>query len=360
LQKGECGFCHFVDGHANALRSNHAGSKKRIKKKMRANAVPGIPEEVVSESIDTEDTINDEDTEVADSVCSICGSGISCREKMDMLREAAEDGEAEQQFELGSRYLLGEGVQQSLEKALHWHREAAAQCHAGAQVSLGCFAQDDEEAFSWYQKAADHGDTEGQERLAVCFRIGHGVERSREMSLKWFTMAAEQGSPVAQFELGCMYAEGEGTPQCDKRSAECFIQAAIQDHEGAQVRSYVGFWKLPSLAAQRHKLLWGVHMKMATEYERASPRLHSGTVKQLMEAIVMLNISLLISTRLAMVSDKAMTRLHSGTVKQLIKATVMLSMSLLISTRLAMVSVKAMTRLSHCIAKQLAVAMGSV
>lgn len=84
---------------------------------MCANAMPSVPEEEVSKSIDTEDTINVEDTEVADSVCSICGSGISCREEMDMLREAAEDGEAEQQFELGRRYLLGEGVQQSLEKA---------------------------------------------------------------------------------------------------------------------------------------------------------------------------------------------------------------------------------------------------
>lgn len=236
LQRGECGFCHFPNGHMAAQRANTSGSKKRTKKKMRVKAMLDIPEDGVVESNDAEDASNDEGTKVVEFFCSECDAPVSRRDQMDTLRELAKDGEAQQQFELGRRYLLGEDVQQSLEKGLHWHREAAAQGHAGAQVSLGHFAQDDEEALSWYLKAAEQDDTEGLEMLALCFLTGQGVERSPEMSLQLFTMAAEKGSCVAQFRLGCMYALGDGAPQSDELSAEFFFQAASQDHEHAQVR----------------------------------------------------------------------------------------------------------------------------
>lgn len=63
-------------------------------------------------------------------------------------------------------------------------------------------------AYSWYQKAANHGLDAAQWRIGEMYARGLGVEPNIEKAIAWRTKAAEQGNPVYQFVMGMMYIYG--------------------------------------------------------------------------------------------------------------------------------------------------------
>ena len=79
-------------------------------------------------------------------------------------KKAADQGDAEAQFNLGVMYSLGEGVPKDYKQAVYWYRKAADQGHADAQSNLGFMyhegrgvPKDDTQAVYWLRKAADQG-----------------------------------------------------------------------------------------------------------------------------------------------------------------------------------------------------------
>ncbi|MGA2716323.1 MAG: hypothetical protein ABSG41_24780 [Bryobacteraceae bacterium] len=95
--------------------------------------------------------------------------------------QAAEQGDAEEQFTLGRMYHYGEG-----------------------------FTQDYAEAAKWYRKAAEQGDDLSQCQLGVMYTFGQGVAQDYGEAAKWFREAADRGSDKAQFNLGLLYKFGAG------------------------------------------------------------------------------------------------------------------------------------------------------
>ena len=100
------------------------------------------------------------------------------------LRERAEQGDAEAQNELGSRYYEGRGV-----------------------------PRDYAEAETWVRRAADQGHARGQYNLGLMYFRGRGVAQNEAEAVKWYRRAAEQGFVAAQVGLGYMYEYGAGVPQ---------------------------------------------------------------------------------------------------------------------------------------------------
>ena len=91
---------------------------------------------------------------------------------MKILREKAENGDVESQFNLGIQYQDGKGVEQNFKEAIKWYREAAEQGDSDAQNNLGFMYEkglgverDFDEATKWYRKASEQGDIEAQKRL---------------------------------------------------------------------------------------------------------------------------------------------------------------------------------------------------
>ena len=77
--------------------------------------------------------------------------------------QAAKQGYAPAQYNLGLMYTQGQGVRQDYVEAVKWYRKAAEQGHVDAQVNLGGLyadgrgvRQDYAEAVNFYIKAADH------------------------------------------------------------------------------------------------------------------------------------------------------------------------------------------------------------
>jgi TPR repeat protein len=74
-------------------------------------------------------------------------------------------------------------------------------------------AQNKSEAWTWLQRAAEHGNTDAQLEVAMIMLEGRGVIQDHEGGLKWLRNAADGGNPDAQHELGLMYFAGQGVPQ---------------------------------------------------------------------------------------------------------------------------------------------------
>ena len=85
------------------------------------------------------------------------------------FRKAAEQGNAEGQYNLGVRYLQGEGV-----------------------------AKDATEGVKWLRKAAEQGNTEGQYNLGVCYAKGYGVAKDDVTAYMWTNLAASSGVKSAE------------------------------------------------------------------------------------------------------------------------------------------------------------------
>ena len=153
------------------------------------------------------------------------------------LHQAAERGDADAQFRLGSTY-FGAGVTQDHTEAAKWFRLAAEQRHADAQNYLGIMyktgagvTQDDAEAAKWFRRAAEQGRADAQNNLGILYDIGQGVPQDHAEAAKWRRRAAEQGYASAQLGLGLMYYNGEGVPQ-DYVAAHMWLNLAAARFRG--------------------------------------------------------------------------------------------------------------------------------
>lgn len=101
---------------------------------------------------------------------------------IEQLLAKADDGDANAQCELGTRYYRGQDVRRDYKKAA-----------------------------SLFSQAAEQGLPKAQYNLGVMYDNGQGVLKNHKEAVKWYSKAAEQGYGEAQYNLGLSYAKGEGT-----------------------------------------------------------------------------------------------------------------------------------------------------
>lgn len=156
------------------------------------------------------------------------------------LQTAAMRGDAVAQFQLARAHLHGEGVTKDPEKAYELMKAAADQGNAEAIGGLGYFysvglivRQDDVEAINWFRKGADKGSAKAQLNFGK-YLLDDKVVGYREMTpdqmhgqgLQWIIKAADQGLPEAQFTCGRIFYFGDyGQPQ-DYKKAMIYLKPA--------------------------------------------------------------------------------------------------------------------------------------
>lgn len=148
---------------------------------------------------------------------------------------AAENNDAEAQFELAEAYRTGDGIAENPAEALRWYRAAAELGHADAQNNLGAMylagtgtAKDAVAAAYWYRKAADQEHMQAQFNLSMRYLLGSGVEQSDEDAAFWLHAAAAQGDLVSLSQLGTLYQLGRGVEQNFVAAAELHTAAAME------------------------------------------------------------------------------------------------------------------------------------
>lgn len=186
---------------------------------------------------------------------------------VELYRQAAEQGHAKAQNNLGACYYNGDGVTKDIHEAFKWFemaanngnekakeslekvkylfeweerkrkmkeedeeylrrlKDLAEQGDTEAQIRLGNVAEDVAEAMKWYRLAAEKGNVEAQFRLGELYSVE---------AVEWYRKAAEQGHASAQNNLGACYLSGNGTPEDIHEASKWFGIAASFGNENAK------------------------------------------------------------------------------------------------------------------------------
>lgn len=163
-------------------------------------------------------------------------------------KKSAEKGYAPAQFEVGTDFEQGAGVDQDNSEAVKWFFKAAHQGYAPAQNCLGIMYekgdgvdQDYYEAFNWYKKAALQGNADGQYNLGRQYENAYGtLDVDYDEAFKWYMKAAIQGLAYAQNSVGTLYYQGYGVDIDKGEAAKWFLKSARQGDEVAKnnLKSY--------------------------------------------------------------------------------------------------------------------------
>lgn len=116
------------------------------------------------------------------------------------LQKAADNGLSYALAKLGDEYYF-----KDKNKASEYYEKAALQEHTRAQVELASLYyfkfKNYEKALYWYEKAAQSGDSEGQQGLGMCYERMNDYEKA----ISWYKKASEQGDGFAASYLGRVY-----------------------------------------------------------------------------------------------------------------------------------------------------------
>ena len=197
---------------------------------------------------------------------------------------------ADANYKMGLQYLKGDGVEKDVVKATELFRQAAGQGNADAQYQLGAIygsLQDWNESAKWYQAAAEQGHAKAKLGLGFCYIFGLGVAKNEDKGTQLINeakqdpqlqdqiqdllshfrfadnkqlysngkdaeddktkgvgslrLAAEIGNAEAQAALGLCYYNGESVTRNDKEAMKWFQRAAEQGHAGSQCLLGLGY-----------------------------------------------------------------------------------------------------------------------
>ena len=93
--------------------------------------------------------------------------------------EAATNGDASAQEQIGKAYLLGDGVRQDFVAAFHW-----------------------------FEKAADQGNTSAQYSLGAMHHYGLGMPSNKAEAMRLYRFAVAKNNVYAMLNLGQLLSEG--------------------------------------------------------------------------------------------------------------------------------------------------------
>lgn len=108
------------------------------------------------------------------------------------------------------------------------------------------------EAFKWYKKSAELGNSMAMHNLGVMYDEGEGTLRDDKEAFKWYKKAdflnhlklTELGDATAMYNLGLMYYHGEGTLK-DPQQAKYWIKKAYDagDKDAEETWNTLELWK---------------------------------------------------------------------------------------------------------------------
>lgn len=157
-----------------------------------------------------------------------------------LLKQAAEKGSAEAQYNFGVSYQQGIEVQKNDSIANNWFLLSAKQGWKDAQFKIAYsyakgrgLAQDDKKAFYWSIKCAEQQDPECMGNVISCYLSGRGTQKNIDSMLVWATRLALLNNPQdlnlsgqitsARVNLALMYSNGQDIPKDLKKSYMWFL-----------------------------------------------------------------------------------------------------------------------------------------
>ena len=136
---------------------------------------------------------------------------------------------------------MGKASSRNTQEAVRWYRKAAEQGDAEAQNRLALLYLQDwfpgganhGESMRWYRKAAEQGHVKAQHALGDHY-ASFGKNRNEIRAFDWYRKAAEQGDAEGQSKLGDMYYGGRGCIKSYREAARWYRKAAERNITHAQ------------------------------------------------------------------------------------------------------------------------------
>ncbi|MDQ7057842.1 MAG: tetratricopeptide repeat protein [Ghiorsea sp.] len=98
-------------------------------------------------------------------------------------------------------------------------------------MQLGNFAYQEkryEDAFKWYENAANQGIAEAQFRLSQMYQKGEGVDKDETAATHWLFKAASQGVAQAEYEYAIALEFGRGIKRAQMKEVAVWYEKAAQ------------------------------------------------------------------------------------------------------------------------------------
>jgi len=125
----------------------------------------------------------------------------------ELLRVAAQAGNPDAQYALGTFYKEGRGVAKDMNQAVRLWAAAALADHTDAEVeyAIALFngegvAKDEQTAAALFHKAALHGSAIAQDRYARILSTGRGAPLNAAEAVKWHLISRARGETNLQLD----------------------------------------------------------------------------------------------------------------------------------------------------------------
>jgi enhanced entry protein LpnE len=169
------------------------------------------------------------------------GVAYNAEKTEQLLLAAANKGNVDAQVLLAAYYWYL-NTPEGFSKAFSWYQKAANQNNPEGQYGLGYMydtgtgvPQNNETAMIWYKKAAEQGNSNAALAIGYNYDNGVGVKKDEAQAIQWYTKGADLGNASAQYNLGLMYEQGQGTTADINKASQYFEKAAEQGHAKAQL-----------------------------------------------------------------------------------------------------------------------------
>ena len=149
------------------------------------------------------------------------------------MTKAANQNDAEAQYQLGQYYESGRYADRDMAQATQWYGKAADGGNIRATVALADLymdgnqvQRDTDRALELYRKAADADDEKAEVALGGAYYDGKVVAKDYGQAAKYYEMATHHCNHAAQFRLGFLYQTGQGVGHDDGKAADLYGQSA--------------------------------------------------------------------------------------------------------------------------------------
>lgn len=156
----------------------------------------------------------------------------------EVFTESAKNGSIEAYAALGNMHERGIHFKKDYEEAYKWYQLAADSKHPVATFALARFnmegfgiPKDSDKAIVFLKNAAQLDYAEAQMTLGALYELGEfGVKVDRKEALNWYIKAAQNGNALAQMKVGDAYIAGELISFDEEKGMEYLTKAAEQNH----------------------------------------------------------------------------------------------------------------------------------
>lgn len=149
------------------------------------------------------------------------------------MTKAANQGDAEAQYQLGMYYESGRYADRDIAQAVSWYGKAADQGNIRATLALADLYMDGDQvqrdtdrALDLYHRAADADSEQAEVALGNAYYDGKVVPKDYGKAAKYYEMATHHCDHAAQFRLGFLYQTGQGVGRDDAKAADLYGQSA--------------------------------------------------------------------------------------------------------------------------------------